>query len=105
VIAFVLRFGNGAEILAWGLLFVIVALSGAFYPVSAIPGPLQPVSQVLPSTHVFEAARTILDGDPLPWYRLGYAAAGLAVFAPLAVLYLRHMLRLFRTRGYITRYT
>lgn len=105
VIAFVLRFGNGAEILAWGLLFVIVALSGAFYPVSAIPGPLQPVSQALPSTHVFEAARTILDGDPLPWKRLGYAGAGLAVFVPLAILYLRHMLRLFRSRGYITRYT
>jgi len=39
VMGFVLRFGNGAEILCWGLLFVIVALSGAFYPVHAMPGP------------------------------------------------------------------
>src|ERR1044072_9596847 len=37
VMALVLRFGDGAEILCWGLLFVIVALSGAFYPMHAPP--------------------------------------------------------------------
>lgn len=105
VISFVLRFGNGAEILAWGVLFIVVALSGAFYPIDAIPGALQPVSKLLPSTHAFEAARVVLDGDPLPWDRLGWSLLGLAVLAPTALLYLRHMLRLFRHRGYITRYS
>jgi ABC-2 type transport system permease protein len=105
VISFVLRFGNGAEILAWGVLFVVVALSGAFYPVDAIPGALQPVSQVLPSTHAFEAARTILDGDPIPWDRLGWALLGLAVLVPVAIAYLVRTLRAFRHRGYITRYS
>ena len=47
----------------------------------------------------------MLDGKPLPWHELGYAAIGLAVLIPLAVLYLRHMLKVFKTRGYITRYT
>ncbi|HVM41303.1 MAG TPA: ABC transporter permease [Acidimicrobiia bacterium] len=105
VISFVLRFGNGAEILAWGVLFVVVALSGAFYPVDAIPSALQPLSQALPSTHAFEAARVVLDGRPLPWERLGYALAGLAVLIPLAVAYLRHMLDVFQRRGFITRYS
>jgi ABC-2 type transport system permease protein len=105
VISFVLRFGNGAEILAWGVLFIVVALSGAFYPIDAIPGALQPLSRILPSTQAFEAARTVLDGDPLPWDRLGWAMLGLAVLAPMALLYLRHMLRVFRARGYISRYT
>jgi ABC-2 type transport system permease protein len=104
VIALVLRFGNGAEILAWGVLFVVVALSGTFYPVDALPGLLQPVSQALPSTHGFEAARTVLDGDPLPWRELGWSLLGLAVLIPAAVLYLRHMLETFRRRGYVTRY-
>jgi ABC-2 type transport system permease protein len=104
VIALVLRFGNGAEILAWGVLFVVVALSGAFYPVDAIPGALQPISRALPSTHAFEAARRLLDGDPLPLGELGWSALGLAVLIPAAILYLRHMLRVFRGRGYITRY-
>ena len=104
VMSFVLRFGDGAEILAWGVLFIVVALSGTFYPVHALPAVLQPISYALPSTHAFEAARTVLDGDPLPWRELGYALATLAVFVPLAILYLRHMLNVFRDRGYVTRY-
>jgi ABC-2 type transport system permease protein len=104
VIALVLRFGNGAEILAWGVLFIVIALSGTFYPVDALPSALQPISQSLPSTHAFEAARTVLDGDPIPWGELGWSLLGLTVLIPLAVLYLRHMLKVFRHRGYITRY-
>jgi ABC-2 type transport system permease protein len=105
VIALMLRFGSGAEILTWGILFVVIALSGAFYPVAAIPGALQPVCQLLPSTHAFEAARLLLDGEPMPWDRLLAAVAGLAVAIPAAIVFLLRMLHLFRARGYVTRYS
>lgn len=105
VIGVVLRFGDGAEIVAWGLLFVVVALSGTFYPPEALPGVLQPLSALLPSTAAFEAARSVLDGEPLPWDRLAAAGVGLAVMVPLAVAFAARMLRLFRHRGYVTRYT
>lgn len=104
VIGLTLRFGSGAEILTWGILFIAIALSGTFYPVDALPGVFQPVAQLLPSTHGFAAARALLDGDPLPWDRLAVAAAQLVVFAAAAVAFVLHMLRLFRRRGYITRY-
>jgi ABC-2 type transport system permease protein len=105
VIALVLRFGSGAEILCWGLLFVVIALSGAFYPVEAMPGLLQPVAHLLPSTHAFEAARRLLDGEPMPWGLIGAAVTGLAVTIPVAAATLWHMLHVFRRRGYITRYS
>jgi ABC-2 type transport system permease protein len=105
VMGFVLRFGNGAEILAWGVLFVVVALSGVFYPVAALPAALRPLSELLPSTHCLIAARTVLDGDPLPWSELAKAAIGLAVLIPLSMAYLNWMLRTFRHRGYVTRYS
>jgi len=105
VIGLMLRFGSGAEILTWGILFVVVALSGAFYPLEALPGALQPISGLLPSTHAFEAARLLLDGEPMPWGRLAAALAGVAVSVPLAVVFLLRMLHLFRARGYITRYS
>ncbi|HEX9683500.1 MAG TPA: ABC transporter permease [Acidimicrobiales bacterium] len=105
VIGLVLRFGTGAEILAWGVLFIVIALSGAFYPIDALPDLLQPVSRSLPSTHAFEAARTVLDGHPLPWDRLGWAMVGLAVFAALGVGFISRMMRVFRDRGYISRYS
>jgi ABC-2 type transport system permease protein len=103
VIALVLRFGNGAEILCWGILFVVVALSGAFYPLSALPGVLQPVVGILPSTHAFEAARRLLDGASMPWGEIGAAIAGLALLGPLAMAFLARMLHVFRQRGYVTR--
>ena len=36
VIGLILRFGQSAEILAWGTLFVVMALSGVFNPVSRL---------------------------------------------------------------------
>jgi ABC-2 type transport system permease protein len=105
VMALVLRFGNGAEILCWGLLFVVVAVSGAFYPVEAMPGALQPLAGFLPSTHAFEAARRLLDGDPMPWNLIGRSVAGLAVVLPVSMWTLWRMLGLFRARGYVTRYS
>ena len=37
VIGLVLRFGTGAEALAWGVMFVLLPLSGVFYPIDALP--------------------------------------------------------------------
>lgn len=105
VIGLILRYGSGAEILTWGILFVIVALSGAFYPVDAVPAALRPLSYALPSTHAFEAARRLLDGDALPWDRLGLAAAELVVVLSLAAAFVLRMLRVFRTRGFVTRFS
>ena len=57
VIGIVLRFGSGAEALAWGVMFVVMPLSGVFYPVDALPAVLQPVALALPTTHAFAALR------------------------------------------------
>ncbi|MGZ6925093.1 MAG: ABC transporter permease [Acidimicrobiia bacterium] len=105
VIGVVLRFGSGAEALAWGVMFVVMPLSGIFYPVASLPGPLQPVSQALPTTHAFAALRGLVDGNALAWSQIGIATAETAAFAALALWFLVRMLRIFRRRGYITRFT
>lgn len=105
VIGLILRFGSGAEILTWGILFVIVALSGAFYPVDALPAVFRPLSLALPSTHAFESARQLLDGDPLPWDRLAIASGELVVVLSLAAAFVLRMLRVFRARGFVTRFS
>ena len=63
VIGIVLRFGTGAEALAWGVMFVVLPLSGVFYPVDALPTVLQPVALALPTTHAFAALRGLVDGN------------------------------------------
>jgi ABC-2 type transport system permease protein len=104
VIGLILRVGQGAEILAWGLLAMLMPLSGIFYPVSALPGVLQPIGRLLPLTHIFAAARAVLDGDTLPWGELGIATAGAFVLAVASVWFVVRMLAVFRARGYISRY-
>lgn len=101
----VLRFGSGAEILAWILAFLIWPFSGVLYPVDALPGVLQPVSWALPTTHAFVAAREVVGGSPLPWDDVGRAAALTVVAAGLSLWFLLRMLARFRREGYVTRYS
>jgi ABC-2 type transport system permease protein len=105
VIGLVLRFGAGAEALAWGVLFVMLPLSGVFYPVDALPGILQPIARVLPTTHAFAASRSVLDGGGVPWGRLGLAALATVGLAAVGLVWVVAMLRVFRKRGYVTRYS
>jgi ABC-2 type transport system permease protein len=105
VIGLILRVGQGAEILAWGLLAMLMPLSGVFYPVSALPGGLRPLARVLPTTHVFVAARIVLQHGAIPWGQLGVAAIASVVVAGLSTIYVVRMLALFRARGYISRHT
>jgi ABC-2 type transport system permease protein len=105
VIGLILRFGQSAEILAWGTLFVVMALSGVFNPITTLPGYLQPIASVLPTTHAFAAARTVLAGEPLPWDHVVAGSVGALVAAAGGLAFVVHMLAVFRRRGYVTRYS
>jgi ABC-2 type transport system permease protein len=105
VMGLVLRFGSGAEALAWGVMFVLLPLSGVFYPVDNLPAVMRPLARVLPTTHAFEALRALVDDRGVDWNQLGIAAVGVVGLLLLALWYLTAMLRRFRRRGHITRYT
>lgn len=60
----VLRYGLGAESMAWIAIFAVQPVSGVYYPVATLPVWLQPVAWALPSSHVFEGMRAVLiDGQ------------------------------------------
>jgi ABC-2 type transport system permease protein len=104
VIGLILRVGQGAEILTWGFIAFLLPMSGIFYPVSALPGALQPVAQALPTTHVFAAARAVVVGHPLPWDQVGLGAVGAVAVGVASVWFLTRMLATFRRRGFISRH-
>lgn len=56
----VLRYGLGAESLAWVGIFLVAPVSGIYYPISVLPDWLQYVAWALPSAHVFEGMRAVL---------------------------------------------
>lgn len=51
----VLRYGLGAENLAWAPIYADAPLSVVYYPIAVLPKWLQAVAAALPSSHVFEA--------------------------------------------------
>src|SRR5258708_2626718 len=56
----ILRHGMGAESLAWTVIFALAPLSCVYYPVTILPGWLQPFAWALPSTYVFEGMRAVM---------------------------------------------
>jgi ABC-2 type transport system permease protein len=105
IIGLILRFGQSAEILTWGLNYLVMATSGVFFPVDALPVVMRPVANLLPTTHAFVAARSVIDGDPLPLDELALAAAGTAVALASSMAFCGAMMNVFRVRGFVTRYS
>ena len=60
VTALVIRFGLGAESLAWVAIFAFAPISAVYYPVSILPDWLQLVAWATPSAYVFEGMRAVM---------------------------------------------
>ena len=105
VIGMVLQYGETAEVFSWGLLVLLMPLSGIFYPPEALPGILQPVSRVIPLTRIFEAVRDGLEGATVQVADLLVGVAGSLVAVGLAFWFVLRQLRRFREEGWITRFS
>jgi ABC-2 type transport system permease protein len=85
----VLRWGLGAESFAWLIVFIFLPLCCVYYPVTTLPGWLQPVALALPPTYVFEGLRAIVLTGTFQAHlmvvalalNVVYFAAGFAAFA------------------------
>jgi ABC-2 type transport system permease protein len=99
----ILRFGSNAEVLAWSLSALLQPVCAVFYPVSALPGWLQPISQAVPASHVFEAVRSFLSDGSYRWREIGIAFALDAIYIVAAALLLKRSLRAVRERGLLSR--
>ncbi|MBI5451612.1 MAG: ABC transporter permease [Gammaproteobacteria bacterium] len=88
VVAMVLRYGLGAESLAWAVIFALAPISGVYYPIEVLPSWVQPLALLLPASHVFEGMRTLMidhyfDGRQFAQavvLNLGYLALGVSLF-------------------------
>lgn len=56
----IVRYGLGAESFAWVAVFFFLPLCCVYYPLSTLPAWLQPISEALPPTHVFEGLRALV---------------------------------------------
>jgi len=89
VVATILRFGQGAENLAWAAPFVLSPLGAVYYPVDTLPLWLKPVALAMPAAHVFEGMRGVMvDHVFKPGELVDAAVLNLAYLALAALIFL-----------------
>ena len=104
-VSLILRFGHGAESLAWAIPFMVQPFSAVFYPVSSLPSWLHPLAQVLPSTHVFEGMRDVIQSRTFPGTHMVASLALNIVFLCGALWLLHTMLVGARRKGFLVKVT
>ncbi|WP_298214190.1 ABC transporter permease [Acidocella sp.] len=99
IVSLLFRYGAGAEALAWTIAFGITPFACVFYPVSSLPGWLQPVALALPASHVFEGLRALLLHARVDWAQFTAAAALNVVWALAACAVFAGEFHRARVRG------
>ncbi|HEY4512277.1 MAG TPA: ABC transporter permease [Candidatus Paceibacterota bacterium] len=97
--AIILRFGTSAQVLAFGVIFIIQPISAVYYPVSALPLWIQPVSSIIPVTHVFEAMRETMQGVPFNIQSFLIATFLNIAYLLVAWLFFKHMFASVKKKG------
>ena len=101
--ALILRWGQSAEALAWGIPFLIQPISAVFYPLDVLPRWIQPIALGIPATHVFEGMRQVLRGDGLSAQYLVWAFSLNVVYLIAAALFFRWMFEVARQKGLLAK--
>ncbi len=101
VCGLLMRYGLGAESIAWFAIFAVAPFSAIYYPLSVMPDWLQWIAGILPSTHVFEGMRAVLVDETFRTDLLVNAVALNAAYLTVSVLVFLRFFRSARERGLI----
>ena len=99
VCGLVLRFGLGAESLAWFMIFAFAPVSCIYYPLEILPDWLKHVAEALPSALVFEGMRSVLFDGVFRYDLLWRAMALNALYMALAIAAFMAFFQSARKRG------
>lgn len=101
--AVIMRFGQEAEVLAWGVAFLFQPLSAVFYPVSVLPPWIKAVAYFVPSAHVFEGMRSVLSGGGFPVEELTAAVVLNVAYIGVAVAFFMWNFRAVKAKGLLVK--
>jgi ABC-2 type transport system permease protein len=95
----VMRVGQSAESFAWAAVFILMPVSGVYYPISVLPDWLQAIAYGLPTSYVFEGMRSILADGVVHWDLLVLAFGLSVVYLVVGFQVFQWFFRLSRRAG------
>jgi len=102
-ISFILRFGQEAEILAWGIGLLFQPVSAVFYPVSVLPGFLRVLARGVPASYVFEGMRQAITTGRFALRELVLALGLSAVYLAGSLIIFHTTFKAVKKKGLLTR--
>jgi len=103
--AVVMQLGPAAEWLIWPIPMVLAPFAGVFYPISALPAPMQAIARILPPSYVFEGMRAIVAGEAPPWGKLALASALSFLYLALGIWLFFRVYTQVIANGLLARYS
>ena len=101
--ALILRFGQEAEVLAWGVALLFQPVSAVFYPVEVLPPVLQAIASYVPSAEVFEGMRQVVSGGGFPTERLVRAFALNVAYVIASVVFFSWTFSVVKKKGLLVK--
>jgi ABC-2 type transport system permease protein len=99
ITAVILRYGTSAQVLAFGIIFVVQPFTAVFYPVSVLPGIIKYIALALPSTHVFEGMRAVVATGGIPAFNFTMAIILNIIYLILASMFFYKMFSRVKEKG------
>lgn len=103
IAAIIFRYGSRLQVFVWSFAWLIQPFACVFYPLSALPWWAQKIAILMPPTHVFEAMRALVDGQPVQWMNLAYSVAALLVLLVGAAMFLGRSVKKAKETGLLVR--
>lgn len=95
----VMRVGQSAETFAWAAVFILMPVSGVYYPVGVLPHWLQVIAWGVPTSYVFEGMRSILAEGQVHWDLMAIAFGLSIVYLVVGFQVFQWFFRLSRRAG------
>ena len=99
----IMRFGQQAEVLAWGMVFLFQPISCVFYPLDVLPPILQSIAWMIPPAHIFEGMRTVLVDGVTPMNHILWATGLNLFFFVVIVAWFYHTFNICKDKGMLVR--
>lgn len=102
IASLIMRYGTKIQTLAWMSIAVISPFAGVYYPISILPQWAQKVAHYLPVSHVFEAMRSVIAGNPAPLSNLLWPLILCFIYFLIALVLIYSSFREILRRGLIS---
>ena len=99
----IMRYGQEAEVLAWGIAFLFQPVSAVFYPVAVLPEPLKTIATFIPASHVFEGMRSVISTGTLPINEIIWASVLNVFYITIAILFFAWNFRAVKRKGLLVK--